>query len=632
MFSDSRAPAPGEQKGFKPHAPNFIPWLRNSLKPHHGGSDMGLNGPYKSGAEARNNLTPLERAKGIGFFSIQGKDRAKKGEARCKSVGMARMLWGHHILPGGHQREDRPAFWTQPPKPEPLPNTRSAPEDGRRGASDTSSASARDNHAFVRNPSGHLESQGDGASTLVRKYGPLVRPAPVPVPALLIEEPVAVHTEDRGGKVWDYASRTTRRKRDLHSSSWVSSDTQGTERQHGFRNSQSQRDLREPYVEHFNRPLNGVLFSTEVPLRGLGCAATLRGPRKPRASFEHSAGAQGQNQTRVQHRPAKGGELQREESGCSRKVVRNQIKRVVDNLEQVLAALRDVHQEMKEVVQQIDNLTSAIDLNAVEPERGDSSSSSGSTCSVVTVGSVQRRPSAPEEPPGTCDSAGSLRGGPHGRSQSPPPCPVASGFPTARGRTLRLASSLGSSPGRGGTPRHDVALSPRRSLPVRPPTPGLSPLTVNLHQLNSPGSRTHSPGPSSSGRVSPVSPLSPKPHPPPTLSPSVTAENQIGAFQTPQSGPPSAGLLSPSSALRPSVSCPPTDWTQTASSAEGARRVSSAGAAHTPPRVRSAPVDRRGRKPPPYPHRGPPEPAKKVKEPREAPPYPEKRRLLSTTV
>nr|XP_040040486.1 uncharacterized protein LOC120824013 [Gasterosteus aculeatus aculeatus]XP_040040487.1 uncharacterized protein LOC120824013 [Gasterosteus aculeatus aculeatus] len=650
MFSDSRAPAPGEQRGFKPHAPNFIPWLRSSLKPHHGG-DMGLNGPYKSSSEARNNLSPLERAKGIGFFSMQGKERAKKGEVRCKSVGMARMLpvvlRGHHILPGSHQREDRPAFWTQPPKTDPLANAQStAAEDGQQGASDTS-ASAQDNHALVGNQSCHLgvlESQNDGTGTVVRKYGPLVRPPPVPVPALLIEEPnrkapVAVHTEDVRGKVLDYASRTTYRRRDLHSSSWVSSDTQGMERQRGFtsgfRNSQSQRDLREPYVEPFNRPLNGVLFSTEVPLRGLSCTTTLRGPRKPRASFERTTGAQGQNQARVQYRPTKGGELQRKESGCSRKVVRNQIKRVVDNLEQVLTALRDVHQEMKEVVQQIDNLTSAIDLNAEEPERGDSDSSSGSTLSEATVGRVHRRPSVPEEQPGTSDSSGSLGRGPHGRSQSPPHvplCPVTSGFSTVRGRTLRLTSTLGSSPRRGGTLRRDATLSPQRSLPVRPPTPGLSPLTVNLHHHNSPGSQPHSPGASSSSRVSPVSPLSPKPHPPPAFSPSVAAENKICTFQAPQSGPPSAGLLSPSSAPRPSVSCPPTGSTQAVSDTERERRVSSAGPAHAISQVRSAPVDRRGRKPPPYPHRGSSEHTKKAKEPRKAPPYPEKRRLLSTTV
>ncbi|XP_049910991.1 uncharacterized protein LOC126396753 [Epinephelus moara] len=683
MFSDSRAPAPGEQKGFKPHAPHFIPWLRNSLKPHHS-SDLGLNGPYKSNSEAHNNLTPLEKAKGISFFSIQGKDRAKKGEVRCNGVGMARMLpvvlRGHHILPGslGKQREDSPARWNQSPELD--SSTQSSAGDVPQGLSN-SSTSAQDNHTFVRNHSSTLQSQNDGTSTSVRKYGPLVRPPPVP--ALLIKEPnckvpVVVEMEHRRGKVWDYASSTTHRKRDLHSSSWVSSDTQGLiERQHAFtssisyikqqsRNSQSQRDLREPPVEGFNGPLNGVIFSTEVPQKGLGCTTTLRGPRKTRPSLECIA-SPGQNQTWVQYRPTIEGESQRKESGCSRKVVRNQIKRVVSNLEQVLTALRDVHQEMKEVVQQIDYLTSSIDLNAEDQqgtERGDSanppsdsSSSSGSSSSEVTVGSTHRRPSQPEDQPGTTDSSGSLRRDHHGRSQSPPNVllgPLTSGLSSERSRTLRFTSSLGSSPRQGGPLQcnsnlsssnppqsltfHDVTLSPQRSLPVRPPTPGVSPLTVNLHHPNSPGSQPHSPGPSSSIRVSPVSPLSPKPHPPPTLSPSVIIENKVGSHQTPQSDHPSAGLLTPSSTQPPSASSPPTDSeTQTVSNPDRERQASSAGRSQ----VCSAPAatakpstaqGRRGRKPPPYPHHGPSEHTKKVKEPRKAPPYPEKRRLLSTTV
>ncbi|XP_070817403.1 uncharacterized protein [Chaetodon trifascialis] len=682
MFSDSRAPAPGEQKGFKPHAPHFIPWLRNSLKPHHS-SDLGLNGLYKSSSEAPNNLTPLERAKGIGFFSIQGKDRAKKGELRCNGVGMARMLpvvlRGHHILPGtlGKQREDSPARWNQSPELHPDPNTQTSPGDGTQVLS-SSSTSAQDNQTFAGNHSSHLSPHRPQTSTTVRKYGPLVGPPPAPVP----EEPnckvpVVVGMEDRRGKVWDYAS--TYRQRDFHSSSWLSSDTQGlTERQHGFtssfsyikqqsRNSQSHRDLtemREPPVEGFNGPLNGVIFSTEVPQSGLGCTTTLRGPRKSRPSLER-IGILGQNQTWVQYRPTSEGEAQRKEAGCSRKVVRNQIKRVVDNLEQVLRALRDVHQEMKEVVQQIDYLTSSIDLNEEEEKRtaeGDgakplngSSSSSGSSSSEVTVGSIHQRPSEPEDQPGTTESSGTLRKDHHSRSQSPPNallCPVTSGLPSERSRNLRFTSSLGSSPRQGGllpqlqnsTP-HDLALSPQRSLPVRPPTPGLSPLTVNLHNPNSPGSQPHSPGPSSSIRISPVfppSPLSSKPQPPPTLSPSVIIEDKIKSYQTPQSDHPSAGQLSPSLTQPPSASCPPTDSeTQTASNNDREPPSSSAGPTHRPSQVCTAHTatakppaaqGRRGRKPPPYPHHRPTEHTKKVKEPRKAPPYPEKRRLLSTTV
>lgn len=377
MFSDSRAPAPGEQKGFKPHTPHFIPWLRNSLKPHHS-SDLGLNGSYKSNTEARNNVTPLERAKGIGFFSIQGKDRAKKGELQCNGVGMARMLpvvlRGHHILPGslGKQREDGSARWNQPAELDPNPNMQISPGDRPQGLVN-SSTTAQDNHSFDRNSHlSFLQPKNGGTSTTVRKYGPLVGPPPVPVPAPFAEEPnskvpLVVCMEDGRRKVWDYASQTTYRKRDTHSSSWLSSDTQGLiESQHGFsssfsyikqqsRNSQSQRDLtalREPPVEGFNRSLNGVIFSTENPQRGLSCSTTLRAPRKPRPSSERIA-VLGQNQTWVQHRPKSKGESQRREAGCNMKVVRNQIKCVVNNLEQVLTALRDVQQEMKEVRRQI---------------------------------------------------------------------------------------------------------------------------------------------------------------------------------------------------------------------------------------------------------------------------------------
>ncbi|XP_028258811.1 uncharacterized protein LOC114434092 isoform X2 [Parambassis ranga] len=667
MFSDSGSPAPGEQKGFKPHTPHFIPWLRNSLKPHQN-SDLGLNRQLKPSSETRNNLTPLERAKGIGFFSIQGKDRAKKGELRCNGVGMARMLpvvlRGHHILPAslGKQREDSPARWNQTKELDTDPNTQSSPGDGLQGLGNSSPSTDQDNHNFVRNHSSRLglrQSQSDGTS--VRKYGPLVGPPPTPVLAeeSNCKEPVVVCMEDKRGKVWDYSSQTTCRQRDLHSSSWLGSDTQGLiERQHGFsssfsyvnkhsRNSQSQRDLtalREPPVEGFNGPLNGLIFSTELPHRSLGCSTTLRGPRKPRPSSECIT-IQGQNQTWVQRRPNSEGQRQRKQASCSRKVVRNQIKRVVDNLEQVLKALRDVQQEMKEVVQQIDYLTSSIDLNEEEQQEAggdsakppsDSSYSSGSSSSEATVGSTYRRPS--ESWPGTVDSCDTHKRDHPNRSQSPPNvqlCPITSGFLSERSRTLRITCRLGSSSRQGGlqpvtnnaitSNLHNLtsdihSLSPQRHLPVRPPTPGLSPLTVNLHHPSSPTSQPHSP-------VAPSSPLSPKP--PPALSPSVNVKTKVGSYRTPQSFLPSAGPLFPSSTLPPSASCPPTD-SETQTSTDRERRASSAGHAATA-RLPTT-QGRRGRKPPPYPHHRLTEHTKKVKEPRKVPPYPEKRRLLSTTV
>ncbi|XP_023124089.2 uncharacterized protein LOC111567307 [Amphiprion ocellaris] len=603
MFSDSGAPVSGEQKAFKPHAPHFIPWLRSSLKPHHS-SDLGLNGPYKSGSEARNSLTPLERAKGIGFFSIPGKERAKKAELRCNGVGMARMLpvvlRGHHIL-----------------KQTKEPSAEINSGDGPQG---NASSTPQENHTLVRNHLSLRRPQNNGASG--RKYGPLVGPPPVPLPALLTEEKnckAPALMEDRRGKAWD--GNTSYHHRELRSSSWLSSDTQGLmEKQQSFsssfsyinkhrKSSQSQRDLREPPVEGFTGPLNGVIFSTEVPHRALGCTTTLRGPRRPNSEW---IAILGQNQTWVQPRPNKDGESVKKEAGCSRKVVQNQIKRVVDNLEQVLKALRDVHQEMKEVVQQIDYLTSSIDLNEEEQQEAggdgakppsDSSYSSGSNSSEVTVGSSIQRPSEPENLPGTMESSGFLWRNHPCRSQSPVLATL-----SERSRTLRFTCSVGSPPRQGGLlqcsnnlPSRD--LSPQRSLPVRPPTPGLSPLTVNLHPPGSPGSQPSSPAASSSSVR--VSPLSPKPHPPPALSPSVIIE-------TPQS-PSAAG-------------CPPTDWIKEQRAA-GPPHPSAASAAKPP-----AAQGRRGRKPPPYPHHRLSEQTKKAKEPREAPPYPEKRRLLSTTV
>ncbi|KAM3618978.1 uncharacterized protein V6R79_001207 [Siganus canaliculatus] len=581
------------------------------------------------------------------------------------------VLRGHHILPG-KQREESPAKWNQSSELQPADRPQqTSPGDGTQDlGNSTKHTSAGDHNSHLS----VLRSENDGTSTLVRKYGPLVGPLPAPAPEETIYKvPVTLSVDDRKGKVWDHAHRTTYHQRDLNSS-----DTQGlTERQHGFtssfsyikqsRNSQSFRDLTAlrdpPAVEGLSRPLNGVIFSTDTLQRGLGYTKTLQLPRKTRPNSER-IGILAHNQTWVQYRLTKDREPQRRGAGCSRKVVRNQIKRVVDNLEQVLTALRDVHQEMREVVQQIDYLTSSIDLNedeqpataegdGVKPP-SDSKSSSGSSSSEATVGSTHQRPSELEERPGLADSSGTLRRVYHCRSQSPPNMLMGSvtfGLSSDRSRNLRFTSGLVcssnsdnlplSSPPRLQDPTsRDVTLSPQRSLPVRPPTPGLSPLTINLHHSNSPGSRPHSPGPSSFNPASPPSPLSPKLEPPPSLCPSVIIETKIGSYQTPQSDHPSAGQLSSSSTQPSSASCPPTD-SEAASRSDRDRRASSAGPSHRPPQVCSAPAaaarpltaqSRRGRKPPPYPHHRSSEHTKKATEPRKAPPYPEKRRLLSTTV
>lgn len=316
------------------------------------------------------------------------------------------------------------------------------------------------------------------------------------------------------------------------------------------------------------------------------------------------------------------------------------------------------------VVQQIDFLTSSIDLNEEEQQQsghtgGESTrphndSGSSPSSSEVTVRHSNQRRSNFEEKPGDTDSSATLRINHRSRNRSPPSVlltTVTSGFLTDR---KRFPSSLGSSTAQDGPPQLspplqnlvsiDLTPSPQRDLPVRPPTPGLSPLTVNLHHASSTSSPPHSPGPSSSTiKVSPSSPVFLKPPPPPTLCPSVIIENKIKSYQTPQNDPPSADQPCPSVTKPLSACCPPTssvaqtapfhDGETQASFAGPVNRLSKAGpaaaAAKTKPLTSQ---DRRGRKPPPYPHQGASELTKKAKEPRKAPPYPEKRRLLSTTV
>lgn len=600
MFSDSRGSA--EHKGFKTHGPHFLPWLRNSLKSHQN-HDGNINGGVKSAPETRNHL------KGKGFFSIQGKDKEKKG---CN--GVARMfpvvLRGHHILTG-KQREDSPARWTQSPELDPEVSIATEPDRSL----------SQENHIEIKCSPQNVPSQSDQICTTLKRYGPLVVAPPAPPEESKCTPPVMVCVDNKE-KVWDYSSRSFR-QRDLHSASWVGPETQSILNRHQFtssfsfihqqtRNSQSHRDLTSLRDTHLDRALNGVLFSTQVTHRGPGCTKTLRGPRKPRPSSERIT-----NLEQAWFQP--------ERTNISigegkRKAVRNQIKRVVDNLEHVLGALRDVQQEMKEVVQQIDYLTSSIDLNEEEqPEPQTQSSSNSSSSSALTVGSVIHRPS------GASQNSDFWRDN-HttSRSQSPPSVlllPVNS----EHTKTLRFGSKKGGS--NYSAERTDSLaqtiispLSPQRTLPVRPPTPGLSPLTVNLQHPNSPVSQPESPSPAPSSATTPQSPSSLKP--PPFSSTSV----KPGCHQIPQ-GNHASGTSSLVSSVRP----------PTVQEATRERRSVSVGPVPGPSymtlpvKPRTGQQSRKGRKPPPYPHHRLSEPSKS-KDPRKAPPYPEKRRLQLTTV
>ncbi|XP_072293994.1 uncharacterized protein [Eucyclogobius newberryi] len=599
MFSDSRGS--GEHKGFKTHGSHFLPWLRNSLKAHQN-HDSSLNGTVKSGSENRNHL------KGMGFFSIQGKDKEKKG---CNGVArvLPVVLIGHHIL-SGKQREDSPARWTQSPELEPDVNNTSEREQSL----------GQDNHDETKcSPQNVAPSQSDQTGTTLRRYGPLVVAPPALQEDSKSTPPVGLSVDNKE-KVWDYSSRSFR-QRNLHSASWVGPETQSILKRHQFtssfsfihqqtRNSQSHRDLTSLRDTQLDRALNGVLFSTQVAQRGPGCTKTLRGPRKPRPSSEHI--------TNLEQSWFKPDRIDINAGDSKRKAVRNQIQRVMDNLEHVLGSLRDVQQEMKEVVQQIDYLTSSIDLNEEEqPEPQTQSSSNSSSSSAMTVGSVIHRPS------GAALSRDFWRDNQTtSRSQSPPSIPLLP-VNAHHANTLRFGcrkGGLNHPPERTDTHTMASPISPQRMLPVRPPTPGLSPLTVNLQHPNSPVSQPESPSPAPSSSMSHQSPSCLKP--PPPFCPSI----RPGCYPNPLSGRTSGTSSLVSSARPPTV--PEVD---------GERRALSAGhipgAYHMtlPLRPKAGQQGRRGRKPPPYPHHRLHE-HPKPKEPRKAPPYPEKRRLLSTTV
>lgn len=293
------------------------------------------------------------------------------------------------------------------------------------------------------------------------------------------------------------------------------------------------------------------------------------------------------------------------------------------------------------VVQQIEFLTSTIDLDEDEPQQ--SATGGGRSTEPAVDGGDSRlgsgrsrpQPSECEDKPKEPELCSALRINHQCGGRSPPTLllsTVTSGFLTDRKRSPRFTSAPQSDwPQHNDPPaplQSEPPLSSLRELPVRPPTPGLSPLTVNFHHPSSPASPPRSPSlsPSSSSasstssiKVSPPSPLRPKPPAPPTLCPAVIIENKARTHQPPESG----HLCPPLAARTPS--------------ANDGEPASFAGPISKPcPSVSStrpsASQDRRGRKPPPYPHQGASELTKKAKEPRKAPPYPEKRRLLSTTV
>ncbi|KAJ8277358.1 hypothetical protein GJAV_G00074320 [Gymnothorax javanicus] len=104
----------------------------------------------------------------------------------------------------------------------------------------------------------------------------------------------------------------------------------------------------------------GLIFSNEVPHRMVD------------NSRHRSLCWPSSNMTHVQNQSPGAGQGQKSDLGASRPkisqtAVRDQIRQVVVDLEGVLGGLKQVHLEMKEVVQQIDLLTSNIDLGEDDP-------------------------------------------------------------------------------------------------------------------------------------------------------------------------------------------------------------------------------------------------------------------------
>ncbi|KAM9478740.1 uncharacterized protein ACWYII_006317 [Salvelinus alpinus] len=605
MFSDTRVP--GEHRGFQHSNPHLNLWLHNGLRGHH--SEMGLNGQCR---RADANLTYPNRVKKVGFTSqevmnnIHGKERTGPhlNELGLEPRRLHFGLWEHRVQPDLSSQEGSPSRWSHGQSPAPGLRHR---------------ASVRDHYterSFV----------GNARQTLlhpsVRKY----------VKAPVLAQPTQFKGQD-GCKVpvcledqlWGYSRQAC--QRDFHTSSWVDSATatQGLPRHQSFSSTlrsnkknvrNSQRDLTRPvsgpetklHQQDLTRPVEGyngpsslhVIFSTEVPQRDMGGLRPQQSPSKPCPVPED-----------IQTRPPRGDQGSRSGSGLTgskkhQKVVRDQIRRVVENLEEVLGGLKDIHQEMKEVVQQIELLTSSIDLNEEEasPSLPSDSSSSG-----VAKGSSHQRLRGEEARLGEASLSSPIR--------------------TNSLQPHNPASSLVCLP-------HQPAPSPHKSSPVRPPTPALSPLSTNPPHPNTPApsvkSQHYPHNPASSPKKSslhyPLNPtlfhnlgLSPKksnsPHPS-ALGLSVTIANQAG--------PP---------IVEPLPVRPPRD-PETQTRVEGLRPTSAKSlgltqgqmAPHGPGRVPGT----RGRKPPPYPHNGHFDWASKGKDPRKAPPYTVKRRLLSTTV
>ncbi|XP_051554845.1 uncharacterized protein LOC127441441 [Myxocyprinus asiaticus] len=132
---------------------------------------------------------------------------------------------------------------------------------------------------------------------------------------------------------------------------------QHPEERHGFNSTETSRQS-SPSKAHYNGPNSGqvAFFPTEVPPSKLGCSRA-HGPMLKVNGAEQETGTSQVGVDLENH------SNKRKSQGT----VREQIKQVVTELEEVLGGLKQVQLEMKEVVQQIDILTSNIDLTEEDP-------------------------------------------------------------------------------------------------------------------------------------------------------------------------------------------------------------------------------------------------------------------------
>ena len=355
----------------------------------------------------------LSRTRGLGFrflsrakVDLPGRTEIKKkvryGLGLGRGLGLSpdrklpEVLQDLHVRPDSRRgkTEASPARCSQPPGPE--PGQGAVPVRVPRLGQGLHPGQGQRHNLGLAPQTGPEPRQGHNSSTSVMDYCTDVsfvnhlnppRTEPHPSDRKLVLAPVAPTTwfkgqtncgapvRAEGEKVW--VCGTTPSQKELRSSLWVrsysqgggencirpalSSSTSGLALEQGrglpaldqgrglpaLGDPWRQRELQGPSADDFNGPisLQRLIFSTEVPHRD-------KGPLTPRSHNSHSSWSP--RSQLLQPGPSRQDQRPRMEAGpgvtrCSRRELRDQIRRVMDSLENVLGGLKDVHQEMKEV-------------------------------------------------------------------------------------------------------------------------------------------------------------------------------------------------------------------------------------------------------------------------------------------